>query len=498
VDLQIEPFGLPAHDTASERSGREAGATLAVEKRALARVTFVGACGTVTGSCTLLEFGERRLLVDCGLFQGDEATEARNWQPFPFAPADLDGVLLTHAHLDHAGLVPKLVAQGFRGPVWCTRPTRPLAQLVLEDAAELQEEEARYAARKGYSRHREPRPLFAVRDARAALERFEPLRFHDEVEILPGIRARFDRAGHLLGAASITLAAKGADGERRRWLFSGDLGRYGAPILVDPEAPPGAPDAVVLESTYGDRRHAEDDPLAALADAVARTFERGGKLLIPAFALGRTQDVLYHLSALVDRGELAEDDVFLDSPMAIRATEIYHQAEREFDAEMRALVANGDSPLAHDRFRRARTVAESKALNDLDRPAVIVASSGMAAGGRIVHHLARHLPDPRSTVVFVGYQAAGTRGRALLDGASRVSIHGRRVDVAAEIRQIHGLSAHGDCEELMRWCRGLAATPARLFLNHGEDAARKALACALEEAGWPRAELPLAGDTTRW
>ena len=476
----------------------DAGATLAAEKPILARVTFVGAYGTVTGSCTLLEFGDRRLLVDCGLFQGDEATEARNWRPFPFAPRDLDGVVLTHAHLDHVGLVPKLVAEGFRGPVWCTRPTRPLAQLVLEDAAELQEEEARYARKKGYSRHPEPRALFGVRDAREALQRFEPLPFHDEVELLPGIRLRFDRAGHLLGAASVTLTAKDGDGRRRRWLFSGDLGRYDAPILVDPEPPAEAPDALVLESTYGDRRHLESDPVAALGEIVTHTFERGGKVLIPAFALGRTQDVLYHLSTLVDRGKLDGGDIYLDSPMAIRATEIYHQAEREFDAEMRALVANGDSPLARDRFQRAHTVAESKAINELRGPAVVVAASGMAAGGRIVHHLARHLPDKNSCVAFVGYQAAGTRGRALVDGATQVSIHGRRIAVAAEIRQLDGLSAHGDCDELLRWCRALPVPPARIFLNHGEDAARKALGSVLEEVGWPRAELPLPGDTARW
>jgi metallo-beta-lactamase family protein len=464
----------------------------------MARVTFVGACGTVTGSCTLLEIGPRRLLVDCGLFQGDEETEARNWRPFPFAARELDGVVLTHAHLDHVGLVPKLVAEGFRGPVWCTRPTRPLAQLVLEDAAELQEEEARYARRKGYSRHREPRALFGVKDARQALERFEPLPFHDDHELWPGVHLRFVRAGHLLGAASLTIAAKDSAGALRRWLFSGDVGRYGVPILVDPEPPTEAPDALVLESTYGDRAHVDDDPQAALAEIVGRVFERGGKVLIPAFALGRTQDVLYHLSGLVDRGLLDAKAVYLDSPMAIRATEIYHQAEREFDTEMRALVANGDSPLGRDRFQRVRSVAESKAINELREPAVVVAASGMATGGRIVHHLARHLGDRRSCVVFVGYQAAGTRGRALVDGASRISIHGRRVEVQAEIRQVQGLSAHGDCEELLRWCRALPAAPARIFLNHGEDASRKALAAALEEQGLPRAELPLSGATARW
>jgi len=464
----------------------------------LTGATFVGACGTVTGSSTLLAFGERRLLVDCGMFQGDEETEARNRRPFPFDPAKLDGVVVTHAHLDHVGLLPKLIAGGFRGPIWCTRPTRPLAHLVLEDAGELQEEEARYAAKRGYSRHAHPKPLFTSADARETLERFEPLRFHEDHELFPGIQVRFVRSGHLLGAASILVRAKNARGERRTWCFSGDVGRWDVPILVDPEAPDGAVDSLVLESTYGDRRHPEVDPVEELERVIAVTFERGGSLLVPAFALGRTQEILYHLSTLVERGVLDGDAVFLDSPMAIRATEIYRQATPEFDEELRERVANGESPLARDRFRRCRSVDDSKALNDRTEPAVIVAASGMATGGRIVHHLAHRLGDPKTTVLFVGYQAAGTRGRALVEGASRVSIHGRRVDVRAEIRQLPGLSAHADCDELLRWCRALPSPPSRIFLNHGEDAARKALAAALEEAGLPRPELPLTGTAVDW
>jgi metallo-beta-lactamase family protein len=464
----------------------------------LAQVTFVGAYGTVTGSCTLLDFGSKRLLVDCGQYQGDDDLEARNWRPFPFRPAEVDGVLLTHAHLDHTGLLPRLVAAGFGGPIWCTRATRPLARLVLEDAAELQEEEARYAAKKGYSRHAEPRPLFDRHDAEAAIQRLETVRFHEPFEPFPGISANWMRAGHLLGAASIEVSAKGANGKRRRWLFSGDVGRYDVPILVDPEPPAETPDTVLLESTYGDRRHDHADPVEALAEAIDRTFARGGSVLIPAFALGRTQDVLYHLSTLVDAGRLDGRAVFLDSPMAIRATEIYRQATPEFDEELRERIANHDNPLAADRFNRCRSVEDSKRLNDRTEPAVIVAASGMATGGRIVHHLAHRLPDARTTVVFVGYQAAGTRGRAMLDGAHAVSIHGRRVDVRAEVVSIGGLSAHADVDELLRWARALPTPPRRVFLNHGEDPSRKALAAALTEIGWPRPDLPLAGSGALW
>ncbi len=464
----------------------------------MAKVTFLGACGTVTGSSTLAEWGETRVLIDCGQYQGGDELEARNRRPFPFQPRDLDAVVLTHAHLDHSGLLPKLVAEGYDGPIYCSRATRPLARLVLEDAAQLQEEEARYARKKGYSRHADPRPLFDGKDAKAALDRLEPLPFHETREILPGIQLRLARAGHLLGAASVELTAKGGDGERRTWLFSGDIGRYDVPILHDPEPPGRAPDALLLESTYGDRLHADQDPAEALGRVIDDTFARGGFVLIPAFALGRTQDVLFHLSTLVDAGRLDPGRVFLDSPMAIRATEIYRQGGPELDEEITQRARHGDNPLGADRFQRCRTVDESKRLNERDEPTVVVAASGMLTGGRIVHHLARRLPDRRSSVVMVGYQGAGTRGRALAEGADTVSIHGRRVAVEAHIVQFQGLSAHADRGELMRWCGALPAPPRRIFLNHGEDPARKALAAALQELGWPRPELPLSGDSAAW
>jgi metallo-beta-lactamase family protein len=459
-------------------------------------VTFYGACGVVTGSCTHLDWGENRVLVDCGLYQGDEELELRNWRPFPFRPSELTAVVVTHAHLDHTGLLPRLVAQGYSGPVYCTAPSRGLISLVLRDAGQLQEEEVRYARRKGYSRHADPQPLYTEEDARRVLKLLQPLPFHEERELFPGVRLRYVRAGHLLGAASVEITGKGADGERRTWCFSGDVGRYGVPILKDPEPPAAAPAALLLESTYGDRRHLQEDAAEALGKIIEETYARGGMVIIPAFALGRTQDVLYYLSALADSGRLDPATVFLDSPMALEATRIYERAESEHDEELDAL---DPSPLREGRFVAVRTVDQSKALNTRGQPAVIVASSGMATGGRVVHHLLHRLGDPRSSVVFVGYQAAGTRGRALVDGCETLAIHGQTVWVKAKIHQLQGLSAHADRDELLRWCRALPAAPQRIFLNHGEDPPRKALAVAIaEELGWPRPVLPLTGDAVPW
>jgi metallo-beta-lactamase family protein len=465
----------------------------------MAKLTFLGACGTVTGSATLLSWGAEKILVDCGFFQGPEEIEAMNWIPFPFDPAELSFVIVTHAHLDHTGRLPRLVAQGYQGPIYCSRASKGLISLVLQDAGKLQEEEARYARRKGYSRHRNPQPLFTSGDVKKTLRLLHRLDFDQDHELLPGIRVRLHRAGHLLGAASLAITAKGADGKRRTWGFSGDVGRYGVPILQDPIPIEGELAGLILESTYGDRRHVLANAKETLRKLIDSTFARGGSVLIPAFALGRTQEVLYHLAALADEGALDPGVVFLDSPMAIKATNLYRQAHAEHDEEMLDLVEQDLGPLRHDRFAACRSPLDSKKLNRRKEPCVIVASSGMANGGRIVHHLLHRLPDAKNAVIFVGYQAAGTRGRALVDGADRVAIHGLEVAVKAEIRYLHTLSAHADCDELIRWCTGLSREPGKVFLNHGEDPQRKALAAALTgRLSWTRPELPEVGHEVAW
>jgi metallo-beta-lactamase family protein len=464
----------------------------------MADVTFLGACGTVTGSSTLLTWGNRRVLVDCGLFQGGDEIEQRNHAPFAFDPTAIDAVIVTHAHLDHTGLLPRLTAHGFSGPIYSTRPSRPLISLVLEDAAEIQVEQASYAARKGYSRHPHPKPLYTPADARRVRELLQPVRFDETREIFPGIKIAFRRAGHLLGAASVEVAAKDGQGQRKVWGFSGDIGRYDVAILQDPQPFQEPVDALLLESTYGDRTHSTENPERQLREIAERVFERGGVLIIPSFALGRTQEVLYHLAALVRAGFLRPNQIVLDSPMAISATTLYAQFQAEHDDEFERLRLSGDDPLGDDDFVRCRTSEESKAVNRRPGPFVLVASSGMAEGGRVVHHLRQRLPDPANAVLFVGYQASGTRGRALVDGARTVGIHGVSVPVGAEVLLLSSLSAHADAGELLRWCDELPAKPRRIFLNHGEDPARKALAAALGEKGFARPVLASSGLTVPW
>jgi metallo-beta-lactamase family protein len=435
------------------------------------KLTFLGATGTVTGSRFLLEADRNTILVDCGLFQGGSALRAKNWDPFPADVRRIGAVLLTHAHIDHTGYLPRLVREGYAGPVYCTPPTKALLQYLLPDAGRLQEEEAGYANRKGYSRHRPAEPLFTEEDARRALLLLEELPFDQESAVLPGVQFSFHRVGHIIGAGFIRVAAGGAP-----ILFSGDVGRRDVPILKDPE-PILPAKYVLLESTYGDRLHGAESPLVRLEKAVCETISRRGVVLIPAFAVGRTQEVLYYLRQLQRERKIPDDlPIFVDSPMAVSAVEIYRDFTTEHDLEMRELEDADLSPIDGRWVRLVRSVDDSKSLNRLRGPAIIISASGMLNGGRVLHHLKQRLPDPDTTLLFVGYQAEETLGRQILDGARSVRIHGEIVPVAARIEEIPALSAHADQAELVEWFSKVPAPPARTFLVHGEDAARTALA----------------------
>ncbi|HEX5761353.1 MAG TPA: MBL fold metallo-hydrolase [Thermoanaerobaculia bacterium] len=444
---------------------------------------FLGAAGTVTGSKFLLDSSGSRVLVDCGLFQGLPELRQRNWEPLPVPPASIDAVVLTHTHLDHTGYLPRLLRDGFGGPVFATKPTADLMAILLADAGKLQEEEASYRNEKGVTRHRPALPLFTEAEGRAAAEAVRIVDMDARFTPLPGWSATYRTAGHVLGAAHLELAAPGGG---LRLLFSGDVGRYDAPILDDPTPIGAAPDALVVESTYGDRLHSPEPIEDQLQRAVLEAVERGGAIVVPAFAVGRTQDLLYHLGELEHAGRIPELPVYIDSPMGIRATDVYRRHAGEFDEAMRAIVAAGRSPLRRGgRVRFTQGRQESMALNTLPGPFIVVAGAGMLTGGRVLHHLIHRLPDPRSTILFVGFQAEGTRGRQLLDGATSLRVFNREVPVRARVERIDGLSAHADAGELLRWLRTAEGAPRRTFVVHGEPGPAAALAERIrEELGW--------------
>ncbi|MHB8874859.1 MAG: MBL fold metallo-hydrolase RNA specificity domain-containing protein [Myxococcaceae bacterium] len=446
----------------------------------MASIQFLGAAGTVTGSKFLIQHEKKRILVDCGLFQGGKELRSRNWEPSAVDPNSIDVVVLTHAHIDHLGGLPRLVKAGYSGEVLCTSGTRDLAGLLLPDSAHLQEEEARYANKEKYSRHSPALPLYTTEDAVRALKLMTSFAFDRTREILPGITLRFERAGHILGSAIciFELASTG-----QRLVFTGDLGRYDAPILRDPE---GIDQAtwLVAESTYGDRDHGPTAPMDALADAVNSAVSRGGMVVIPAFAVGRSQELLYHLRNLEEDKRIPVLDVWLDSPMACDATPIYLAHAEEHDVDLQAITDRGGRGLATTRTHFSRTVDQSKKLNQTKGPGIIISASGMATGGRILHHLKQRLPDPKNTVLFVGYQSAGTRGRRMVEGEKEIRIHGGMVPVRAEIKTVSGFSAHADRNEMARWMDGFKGAPRQTLLVHGEPVALSALKERVEARGW--------------
>ncbi len=431
---------------------------------------FLGAAGTVTGSRFLVSTREVSILVDCGLFQGLKELRLRNWGPFPVDPGEIASVVLTHAHLDHSGYLPALCRDGFRGRVICTENTRALCRILLPDSGHLQEEEANYANRKGYSKHSPALPLYTEEDAFKAVNQFEGGAFEAPLAAGRGISVSLRRAGHILGASSVLVEIDGA--RMRRVLFSGDLGRPVHPILRPPARIPRV-DAVVVESTYGDRAHNDEQSLGAFEDAIRRTAARGGVVVIPSFAVDRTEVVLHHLDALMRASRIPSLPIYVDSPMALAALRVYREAIAAHSAEVRADIST--DVLGAQPCHEVRTVEDSIALNFISDPMIIIAASGMATGGRVLHHLANRLPDKRNTVILVGYQADGTRGRSMLEGRSPIKMLGRYVPVSAEIVNVPAFSVHADQGEILDWLAAAESRPEIVYVVHGDPPAAEAL-----------------------
>lgn len=448
------------------------------------KLSFLGAASTVTGSKYLIEHQGQRILVDCGLFQGYKNLRQLNWQPFNFNPESLDAVVLTHAHLDHSGAIPLLIRNGFRGPIYATPSTIDLCGLLLPDSGHIQEEDASYANRRQSSRHHPALPLYTEEDARHALKFFRPLPFDKSLD-LGRMKVRLRQAGHILGASSAEFrTAKGS------LLFSGDLGRPDD-LLMRAPVPIEHADTLVIESTYGNREHVVQSSADALADVITRTAARGGSVLVPAFAIGRAQNLLFEIFQLKRAGRIPDMPVFLDSPMAIDSTRIYqrHRAEHRLTPSQ----CEGMAKVA----RISRTADDSRAIRQLNYPVIIVSASGMATGGRVLHHLSNMAPDHRNSIVFAGYQAGGTRGAKLVEGARSVRIFGEEVSVNAEVVSLPSMSAHADASQIIDWLKTLKKAPHQVFITHGEPEAADALRWRIEhELGWS-ATVPLLGQHAR-
>jgi metallo-beta-lactamase family protein len=472
----------------------------------MSSLTFLGAAGTVTGSKHLLELNGKSILVDCGLFQGLKELRQRNWQSFPVDPARLDAVVLTHAHLDHCGYLPRLVANGYRGRIFCTPATKELCSLLLPDSAHLQEEDARQANRYQYSKHSPALPLYTSVDAARTLTQLQPVGYDRPIPLIAGDAGgteasptvEFINAGHLLGSAYARVRVGDSV-----ILFGGDLGRYNRPVLPDP-SPVTAADYLLVESTYGDRGHLPDDEGERFAQIVNETAARGGKLIIPSFAIGRVEELLYWLKRLEEENRIPTLPVYVDSPMAIAALQFYSARLHELDPEIRETMRrmpSGARQVAAFATTRLVTVSSPQQSADLvasRQPSIVISSSGMATGGRVLRHLAATLPNPKNTVLFVGYQAEGTRGRDLVDGARQVKLLGRIVPVAARVELLSSMSAHADASEILRWLSGFTRAPKMTYLVHGEPVALDALAARIRgEKQWPvqiagyRATVPL-------
>ena len=466
-------------------------------------LTVLGAAQTVTGSKHLIDTGTSKVLIDAGLFQGLKHLRERNWQPFPIPAREIDAIVLTHAHLDHCGYLPRLVSEGFRGRVFCTAGTKDLCGIVLPDSGRIQEDDAEQANRHGYSKHAPALPLYTENDAAHALTLLQPVGYERPMPVADGVEVDFINAGHLLGSAYARVRVGG-----QTILFGGDLGRFGRPVLPDPTMVEHA-DYLLVESTYGNRVHADDDDGEKLARTIHETAERGGRVIIPAFAIGRVEDLIWWIKKLEMEKRIPVLPVFVDSPMASAALARYTERVAELDPDLQPEEKDEKAPhgpAAHEakdrrrshaqrerelcafctqKFRAISGTQESKDLTRSQMPAIIISSSGMATGGRVLHHLKAALPHPRNTVLLVGYQAEGTRGRRLVNGEKTVRIHGMDVAVNAKVEQLESMSAHADSQEIMRWLRGFKAPPKRTFLVHGEPDGMQALQQTIvNELGW--------------
>ncbi|MEE9442736.1 MAG: MBL fold metallo-hydrolase [candidate division Zixibacteria bacterium] len=445
----------------------------------MAKLTFLGAAGTVTGSRHLLEVDGARMLIDCGMFQGKKEYRMKNWEPFPVDPASIDKVLLTHAHIDHSGYLPRFVKEGFVGQVHCTHATRELVRILLKDSAHLQEEDARWANKKGFSKHKPALPLFDLDDAKLAMKRFKPVHYGDAVPCGENGRIKFRDAGHLLGSSLVDIRVK-KNGRARKILFSGDLGRTSRPLLRDPVQVYNV-DYLVLESTYGGRLHENEQPFEDLAGIINESRERGGVLLIPAFSVGRTQTILYVLRELEERGSIPEMPVFIDSPMAIESTTVFEKRIADLDLESRLLTIQGKNFIRPRHLHRCRTRVKSKQINDIKNNAIIISASGMAVGGRILHHLVHRMPNPNNTILLIGYQAQGTRGRSIQDGHPTIKIHGQKIPLKAKVETVTAFSGHADYEEILAWLLGFNRPPEKVFLVHGEPDSQRHMAQVIRQ-----------------
>jgi metallo-beta-lactamase family protein len=459
----------------------------------MAKLTFLGAAGTVTGSRHLLETHGKRLLVDCGLFQGIKQNRLKNWEAFPEAPPLIDEVILTHAHIDHTGYLPRFVKDGFRGPIHCTRATADLVKILLPDTGHLQEEEARYANKKGYSKHNPAKALFTEEDARQVFPLLTPVEYGQEFFPAKGLTGKYRDAGHILGSAWVDLRSE-LGNQSRKIVFSGDLGRPFDSVLRAPMQPYNV-DYLILESTYGDRIHENPDPRKEFIQVVKNTLDRGGMVVIPAFSVGRTQTLLYLIRELEEQGLLPEVPIYVDSPMALKALEVHKDYIRDLNLTCRKQHLTGTHLFRPKKLSLCPTVEQSKAIHKAKEKGIIISASGMATGGRVLHHLRERLPNENNTVLFVGYQAEGSRGRQLLDGAEELRMFGEMVPVKAKIEYVPGFSGHADYQEILAWLMGFNKRPEKVFLVHGEDGPREALAGHIRKHLKWDVEVPKEGES---